>query len=206
MSLGKIKMKGGFFGKKFSFYEYARHTLASAAASNVQSTMNELASNTIMGHNIYLKTKNFYIQLLAAYSASYFYYPIFAQIVPIQLLEEGLKEIIRGRDVGIKAWTFDNHPIEDELVEKYKITFKRYYNGLMKDCNDMTDNSVSAGVFNPDINEFTKLFVEDSIYLMENESNTSINEIERMYLSNMIANIPISVFQALSQTSMEYIN
>lgn len=206
MSLGKIKMKGGFFGKKFSFYEYARHTLASAAASNARSTMNDLAANTIISHNIYLKTKNFYIQLLAAYSASYFYYPIFAQIIPIQLLEDSFKEIIRGRDVGIKAWTFDNRPIEDELVEKYKITFKRYYNGLMKDCNDMMDGSSNAGVFNPDINEFTKLFIEDSIYLMENESNTSINEIERMFFSNVIADIPICVFQALSQTSMAYIN
>jgi hypothetical protein len=206
MSLGKIKMKGGLFGKKFTFYEYARHTLASASASNVQSSMNDLATNTIIGHNIYLKTKNFYIQLLAAYSASYFYYPIFAQIIPIQLLEESLKEIIRGRDVGIKAWTFDNHPIEDELVEKYKIAFNRYYNGLMKDFSDMISSSSNAGVFNPDINNFTKLFIEDSIYLMENESNTSLNEIERLFLSNVIADIPICVFQALSQTSMEYIS
>lgn len=204
MSLGKIKMKVVFFGKKFTFYEYARHTLASSSR-DVESTMNQLKSSEITSHIIYFKTKNFYIQLLAAYSASYYYYLFFARIVPLALLEEGLKELVRGRDIGIRAWTFDNNKIEEELVQKYEICFKRYYQGIMTDCNNIMEGSYNADAFNPDINEFTKRFVEDSIHLMEAESNVSINEVERTLFSHIIADIPTSVFKELSERSMEYI-
>lgn len=205
MSLGKIKIKGGIFGKKLTFYQYARESLAYAAASNAQNEMNNLA-NTSIGENFYLKTKNFYIQLLAAYSASYFYYPIFKQLIPIQLQEDSLKEMIHGRDVGIKAWTFDNHPIEDELVEKYKIEFNRYYKGLSIDCDNMRKNSIDTESLNFDTNNFTQLFIEDSIYLMENEGGIYINSIDKLYLSHIIADIPISAFISLSKTSMKYVN
>jgi len=198
-------MKVVFFGKKFTFYEYARHTLSSSSR-DVESAMNRLTSNAITDHVIYFKTKNFYIQLLAAYSASYFYYPFFARIVPLELLEEGLKELVHGRDVGIRSWTFDNNKIEDELIKKYEICFKRYYNGIMIDCNNIMKGSYDADVFNPDINEFTKRFAEDSINLMETESNVSINEVEKILFSHVIADIPISVFKELSERSMEYIH
>lgn len=204
MSLGQIKMKVAFFGKKFTFFEYARHTLDSSSR-DVSSVINQLTSNAITKRVIYFKTKNFYIQLLAAHSASYFYYPFFARIVPVSLLEDSLKELVRGRDVGIRAWTFDNNKIEEELVQKYEVLFNRYWYGINTDCKNEMDGSNNARAFNPDINEFTKRFVDDSIKLMEVESNVSINEIERTLLSQIVADIPLSVFRELSQRSMEYI-
>jgi hypothetical protein len=41
---------------------------------------------------------------------------------------------------------------------------------------------------------------------MRNDSNTSLNEIERLFLYNIIADIPICVFQALSTTSLEIVS
>ena len=200
MKLGKLKMELAFFiRKKFTFFEYARHTLA-GSTGYISELMKQINTSHNTRHIDYFRTKNFYIQLLAACSAAYYYYPSFQQLIPISLLKDSLSEMVRGRDVGIKAWTFDNKAIESELIEKYNITFKRYYNGIMADCNES-----SEGGFNRDINEFTKLFMEDAIYLMENESGMSITEIEKMSVAQTIADIPISVFSELSKKSLEYI-
>tara|TARA_B110000211_G_C13837680_1_gene446455 strand:+ start:316 stop:621 length:306 start_codon:yes stop_codon:yes gene_type:complete len=98
---------------------------------------------------------------------------------------------------------FYNHPIEDEMIEKFNIGFKRYYLAISTDCKSL-DNSAPRH-FNPDINEFTKLFVDDAVYLMESESNTSISELERTALSHIVADIPITIFTELSKKSLEYV-
>jgi hypothetical protein len=200
MKLGKLKMKLVFFiRKEFTFFEYARHTLASSG-SFASDMMREFNTSPNTSHIDYFRTKNFYIQLLAAHSAAYCFYPSFQRLIPISLLADGLSEMIRGRDVGINAWTFDDVAIENELIEKYKVAFKRYYGGVMADCNEGSES-----VFNPEINEFTKLFMEDSIYLMECESGTAVNEMERFAVAHVIADIPVSVFSELSAKSLEYI-
>jgi len=187
-----------FYTKKFTFFEYARHTLAGSAGF-ISELMKQINTPHNTRHIDYFRTKYFYIQLLAAYSAAY-YYPSFQQLVAISLLENSLSEMIRGRGVGIKAWAFDYKAIESELIEKYNIAFKRYYNGIMVGCNES-----SEGGFNPDMNEFTKLFMEDANYLMANESGMPITEIERMSVAQTIADIPISVFSELSKKSLGYI-
>tara|TARA_B110000046_G_scaffold45300_1_gene50352 strand:+ start:202 stop:531 length:330 start_codon:yes stop_codon:yes gene_type:complete len=103
---GKLKMKLAFFLKKeFSFHEYSRHTLASSG-DFVTLMMGGISRNNQLNRNVYFKTKNFYIQLLSAYSSSYIYYPFFMENIPVEILTESLKEMIEGRDAGVKAWSF----------------------------------------------------------------------------------------------------
>lgn len=203
MAIGKLKMKLALFIKKeFSFYEYARHTLVSSSQF-VLSTMADFNKNQNINHIIYFQTKNFYLQLLAAYSASQLYYPIVSMLVPLNQLDESIGEMLKGNDVGIKAWTFDNDPINDELVGTYRVCFNHYYNGLIKDNNSSIH--LDPNVFNPDIDSFSKSFIEDSIFLMLRDNNISINEVEQIYLKNIIAGIPLSMFTYLSNKSLQFI-
>jgi hypothetical protein len=204
MSLGKIKMKVVLFGVKFTFYEYARHTLVESG-QQTKWTMDQLISECEPNQSMYFRTKNFYIQLLAAYSASYVCYPHIVQIIPSSHVQEGINEISRGLDEGVKAWKFDGASIEEELVTKYKIAFKRYYSGLLTDINNVKNGSFDPDVLNFYVNTFTELFVVDSVHLMESESKCSINELTKVRLAQVVSQLPITVFNKLAKRSMEYV-
>ncbi len=44
-------------------------------------------------------------------------------------------------------------------------------------------------------NEFTRRFLQDTVYLMETESHISMDEIQRTMLAHHVAYIPLMVFE-----------
>lgn len=203
MNIGKLKINNaGIFSSKWDFYEYARHSIRWSMDS-VRSLMAEIGGSSTLNDVPYVKSDNFFIQLLAGYTAAYWHYLYFAQIVPNELMNDSMSELKRGLDDGVEAITIGPVKIDPHFVKLYHHFFRRYLQGVMDDCAQIDE--VDPNVFNPDINNFTKTFMEDAKQLSLTANQVDIDEIRSYALSQIIADIPLSVFGSLSKMSVQYL-
>jgi len=203
MNIGKLKINNnGIYSSKWDFYEYARHSIRWSMDS-VSSMMGAMGSNALLSEVPYIKTDNFYMQLLAAHTAAYWQYLYFSEIVPHNLLTESMTEQKRGLDDGINAITFGEDKIDPYFVDLYHHFFRKYLRGIMDDCSQIND--VDPEAFNPDVNNFTQAFMEDSKALSLRDNQVEIDEVKSSYLGHLIAVIPLGVFESLSKMTVEYI-
>jgi hypothetical protein len=203
MNIGKLKINNaGIFSSKWDFYEYARHSIRWSMGS-VKTLMTKIGGNSVLHDVPYVKTDNLYIQLLAAYTASYWHYLYFTQIVPHELLNHSMAELKRGLDDGIKAITIGPNKIDTYFVKLYHYSFRRYLRGVMDDCSKIDD--IDPNVFNPDINNFTQAFMEDVRQLSLQSNQEEMEELKLYLLSQIAADIPLSVFESLSKMTIQYL-
>lgn len=204
MNIGKLKLESnGLISSELDFYEYARHSLQWSATSTM-SLLDSIKTNDFTNDITHTQTINMYVQLIAAYSASYWYYLYMSGIIPEDLATPTMTELNRGLNDGINAFTINNSKIDDYAIKLYQNCFHRYLKeGIIKDHS--SSNEVDPLVFNPDIDNFTKLFIDDCKLLSERDNNIVIDELKAYYLGQIIADIPLTVFETLSQLPVEYI-
>lgn len=204
MSIGKLKLKSnGLFSSKWDFYEYSRHSLRWSNESAL-SLMEAIKNDNTLSEIVYTQTINMYIQLVAAYTAAHLHFIYTHGVVPASLIKITSPELTRGLNDGIDAFTVNNEKIDEHCSNLFKISVNKYLlDGLVKD--DLSTNEDDAEVFNPDIDNFTKLFIDDSKQLSERDNNIIIDDVNAYNLSQVIANIPLNVYTKLSQMSMSYI-
>jgi hypothetical protein len=109
----------------------------------------------------------------------------------------------RGIDEVVDAITIGPNKIEPYFVELYHNFFRRYLRGVMDDCAKIDD--VDPDAFNPDINNFTKAFMDDARQISVRANEVEIEEVASYALSQKIADIPLSVFERLSKMSVQYL-
>jgi hypothetical protein len=203
MSIGKLKINNtGLFSSKWDFYEYARHSIRWSMEA-IPSYMANVGDRPVLAGVPYIKSDNFFIQLLAAYTAAYWQYLYFAQIVPNDLLTDSMSELRRGIDEGVDAITIGPNKIEPYFIKLYHNFFKRYLRGIMDDFSNIDD--VDPNTYNPDINGFTKAFMDDAKQLSVRANKVEIEEAASYALSQKITDIPLSVFEKLSNMSVQYL-
>ena len=204
MNIGRLKLKAnGVFSSKLDFYEYARHSLQWSNTATM-SLLDSIKTNNFTSDITHVQTINMYVQLIAAYSASYWFYLYMSEIIPKDLATPTMTELNRGLNDGINAFTINNEKIDDYAINLYQNCFHRYLKeGIIKDYS--SSDEVDPLVINPDIDNFTKLFIDDCKLLSERDNNIVIDELKAYYLGHIIADIPSTVFETLSQMPVEYV-
>ena len=204
MSNGKLKLKSnGLFSSKWDFYEYARHSLRWSNESAL-SLMEAIANDSILNKIPYTETINMYIQLVSAFTASHLHYIYTYNVVPASLIKTTSPELTRGLNEGIEEFTINNEKIDEYCSNLFKVCVNKYLlDGLVKDT--VSSSEEDADVYNPDIDNFTKLFVDDSKKLSEKDNNIIIDDMQAYALSQAVTDIPLTVYKKLSQMSITYI-
>ena len=129
MNLGKLKLNtGGIFSSKWDFYEYARHSVIWSMES-AKALMTGIGSSSILTDVPYVKSDNFYMQLMAAYTSTYWHYLYFANIVPQKLLNDSASELKRGMNDGIESIKVGSNKIDPYFVKLYHQSFRKYLKG-----------------------------------------------------------------------------
>lgn len=160
-------------------------------------SLEELSSGSLDGCSKYMGSYLTRLQLLALYTASYWAYAVYILGVPSECVDEMKK----GMNDSIKEYRDpDGGKISDQFVDVYHSFFKRSFKAIGDDIND----PVEQGVFNPDINNVAKSFNE-AVEYYNFRDGVIMPEVEKTYIGMIVANIPLSLFEALKFQGLEYI-
>ena len=136
------------------------------------------------------------LQLLALYAASYWAYAVYY----LGVSSECVDEMKIGLSDSIKEFSDpDGKAMSQEFIEVFHSFFKRSFKAIGDDINSPDE----PGVFNPDINNLAKSFNEAIEYYHFRDGNV-MPELEKTYIGHIVANIPVSLFEALKSQGLEY--
>jgi hypothetical protein len=157
----------------------------------------ELSSGSLDGCSKYMDTYLTRLQLLALYTASYWAYAVYILGVPSECVDEMKK----GMNDSIKEYRDpEGGKISDQFIDTYQSFFKRSLKAISDDIN----NPAEQGAFNPDISNVAKSFNE-AIEYYNFRDGAIMPEVEKTYIGMIVANIPLSLFEALKSQDLKYI-
>ncbi len=160
-------------------------------------SLEELSGGSLEGCSIYMGSYLTKLQLLALYTASYWAYAVYILGVPSECVDQ----MKIGLTDSIKEYSNpDGGQISENFIELFHSFFKRSFKSIGDDINDTSDPEV----FNPDINNVAKSFNE-AIEFYNFRDGRIMPELEKTYIGHIVANIPLSLFEALKEQNLEYV-
>ncbi len=146
----------------------------------------------------YMQSFFTYLQLVSVYTASYWVYAIYMTDASTEVMDRMKK----GTSDSIKEFSDPNgNQFTNELTDVFDRFFKRYFTAIINDIKEA--NITDANVYNPDINNLAKSFVELVEYYNFKDGE-KMSEIDRMYIGNFVADIPNSIFEALKEQGLVF--
>ncbi len=179
----------------FNFYDFGKVSIIESIKLNTL-FINALEKNNLFKDLSYLETNNFFIQLLSAHVASYFQYLFMKQMIPVNIIQNAMKEIIRGIKNGIHEIELSNKRLDHHFIELFKSHYITYVKAINEDCSIDCENNFK---------NFTKLFMKDLQNLSKITTQESINNIKFQQLEKVFANLPHVTFDCLEKMNIQYI-
>lgn len=160
-------------------------------------SLEELSGGSLDGCSRYMGSYLTKLQLLALYTASYWSYAVYILGVPSECVDQ----MKVGLTDSIKEYSDPNgEAISEKFIEVFHSFFKRSFKSIGDDLNDTPDPEV----YNPDINHVAKSFNE-AVEFYNFRDGKSMPELEKTYIGHIVADIPLSLFQALKDQNLEYV-
>lgn len=182
-------------------YGYLSIRWAHDNATNVikQSLQNSALDDWTFARSIRENEFPAHLQFIALHAAAYW---VYATAV-LHISAEVIKEMGKGFEDGIRDMrTPKGEPYGEDLTAIFKRSFGAYYKSMSADF--MAD--VDPDVFNPDVNEVAKsavhIFAQFYPALAKTGSDEIADaqiEVERMFFSNMIADMAVNLLMVLKK-------
>ena len=159
-------------------------------------TIDALGKGRLDGCSTYMQSYLTRLQLLALYTASYWAYAIHILGIPAEISDDMKK----GLDDSIREFSNpDGSKISEDFVQVFYVFFGRMVTAIEDDFN----NPPSQDAFIPDCNKVGQSFAEATQHYHFTDGEV-MPEIERTYLTNMVASSPLELFQSLQEQKLKF--
>jgi hypothetical protein len=128
------------------------------------------------------------LQLLALFSAAHIAYAVYILKMPSEWNEDikiGVRKCVQ------EFRTFDGDIISSGLAEGFHSFFYHSLEAIIKDLFD----DAAENVFNPDINNVTKDFINTIEHYHFNDGK--MTQLEKTYIGSLVCRIPCTIFESL---------
>jgi hypothetical protein len=140
-----------------------------------------------------------YLQFLALYVAAYWVYA--ASFLGVQVAT--INEMAQGMNDGLKDLRNSKEAAYgEEIINIFKMSFGAYYKSMRMDSSDVSEADPMAvnlsinNVTKSALHNFAQFYPSLNVSGIDTQSDAQI-EIDRLFFSNFIADIPTSLFLSL---------
>jgi hypothetical protein len=163
----------------------------------VRESITDLIKKDFNGCSRYFGSYLARFQFLAIYSASYCAYVVCYLGVPASCAVE-MQTVMKNLLKGYRGKDYGGDKISDDNIKFFDGLFNRAYKAISDDIS----NQPESGVVNLGVSNISESYIEEVQHYLLKDGNMPVTD--KLYLSQIIAELPIAVFQTLQSQNLTY--